>query len=108
MQIKLRRREEEYELSDFKREEFPIKIQDYSKEDFLKGIERIRIFYNDSKPFKIYLLGSVSYQGGSISSNLYIESPSDIEKILEFIENKEQEQAAEASLEKNIQDKLAN
>ena len=94
MQIKLRRREEVYELSDFKREEFPIQIQDYSKEDFLGGVEKIQIFYNDSKPSKIYLLGSVPYQGGSISSCVYIESPSDIEKILEFIEKKEQEQAA--------------
>lgn len=94
MQIKLKKREEEYELSDFKREEFPIKIRDYSKEDFLRGVEKIQIFYNDSKPSKIYLLGSVPSQGGSISSYVYIESPSDIEKILEFIEKKEQEQAA--------------
>jgi len=83
MQIQLTR--EIYEFLDFKKEEFPIP---YDEEDFPTGFQRVEILYRNGKPCKVSLYGAVD-------SIIDVKEPARIGKILEFVENKLEEQAAE-------------
>lgn len=79
---------EVYEFVDFRKEESPIPYNDV---DFPRGLHSVEILYRDGKPYRVYFYGAVD-------SVKEIKEPACIEKILEFIENRLEEQAAEPAV----------